>query len=156
MADGVTVESELSPEQRVDAATKSAGCGQIGLGSLGVGEWFDGGGGGAGGQFVFADLAALDTAIARWTALKDRIGGRGRKIARARDRCNPPAEDVMSRRQADAAREAMNKKLLHNDAMRAYADAYLHKLADSRATMAAAEQSNTHRLRNTGGNLGHA
>ena len=155
MAAEITPESAMTPEERVDAAIASARFGQAGLGSLGTGEHFDSGGGGAGGQFVFADLATLDTVIGRWTALRDRIDKRGRKIQGAKDLCNPPADDTMSHSQADAARNTMQKKLDHNAAMLAYADAYIGKLIDSRKAMQATEQANTDLLHKAGKDLGH-
>ena len=102
MADRPTPDSQPTPEQRIDAAITSARYGQAGLGSLNTGQYFDSGGGGAGGQFVFADLATLNAIIDRWTAVHNRIQERNRKIGDAIKLCKPPAHDMMSVSQADA------------------------------------------------------
>ena len=153
---GATAESATNPERRVDAAIAAARFGEVGLGSLGSGEHFDSGGGGAGGQFVFADLAALNAAITRWAALHERIKLRGQTIQKASDLCNPPADDLMSRYQADAAKDTLIKKLEHNDAMLAYAEGYVQKLTVSRNIMVTTEHANIGRLRSAGGDPGHA
>lgn len=156
MVDSAVPESSMTPEQRVDAVIASSRFGEIGLGSLGVGEYLDSGGGGGGGQFVFASLADLDAVLTRWTELRDRIQQRGQKTEFALRLCNPPAEDMMSWYQADAASKTLGEKVQHDKAMLAYADAYVQKLTDARNGMAATEQANADQLRNLGGDLDYA
>lgn len=142
-------EAEMTPEQRVDAGIADARFGQAGLGSLRVGERM-GTGGGGGGQFVFADLAELDSVTAQWKAERDRVFNDGQTLRNAIDRCNPPAPDMMSIYQADALKKSLNVALEHNQAMFAYANGYVQKLEALRKAMSGTEQDNADRLRTNG------
>ena len=140
------VDGDPTPEQRVDAGIEDARFGQAGLGSLGIGDRM-GTGGGGGGQFVFADLAELDSVTAQWTAERDRIKEDNNRLAQAINLCNPPAEDTMSHYQADALKTSLTAARDHNQAMLDYAVGYIEKLAASRAAMAGTEHDNAARLR---------
>ncbi|MGB3444935.1 MAG: hypothetical protein WBA97_39870 [Actinophytocola sp.] len=105
------------------------------------------GGGGADGDYVFADLAELDSIITEWTALRDTIQVDGRKLAQAQQAVYSPADDDMSRGQAKALVESLDKARTHNDAMLAYADAYVEKLTAARERYAADEETNVARMR---------
>lgn len=159
MADGAAggmPEAELTPEERVDAAIASARFGEVGVGSLGVGERMGtGGGGGAGGQFVFADLADLNRAIGEWEAYRDRTKARVRKCQGAVELMTPMAGDMMSHFQAAGAETSLEKKRDHELALLGYADAFVQKLTASRSAMAATEQENADRLRTPGQDLGY-
>jgi hypothetical protein len=148
MADGKSQASEgkLTPAQRVDAGIADARFGQVGLGSLGIGERM-GTGGGGGGQFVFADLAELKSVTDQWKAERDRIVSDGKNINRAIELCTPPAGDLMSKYQANALKESLTQAFNHNQAMFQYADGYVRKLEVSQESMAATEQDNVTRLR---------
>ncbi len=91
------------------------------------------------GNYVFADLEELDGIIAEWSAIRDRIESRRHKLAQAYGLITPPAEDVMSRLHAGYTRGSLKKALDHNDAMRAYAKAYVEKLTAAREQYAATD-----------------
>ncbi len=143
------VDGDLTPEQRVDAGIEDARFGQAGLGSLGIGDRM-GTGGGGGGQFVFADLAELDSITAQWTAERDRMRIDGQTIRDAIQMCNAPAEDMMSHFQANRLKDSLTEAWNHNQAMFNYADGYVNKLEATRQSMAKTEQDNIARLRTTG------
>lgn len=86
------------------------------------------GGGGGNGQYVFASLEQLDDIKSQWVALHDAIKLDGRALMQALSGDLAPAYDEMSRRQADALVESINKATAHNEAMFKYAEAYIHKL----------------------------
>lgn len=105
------------------------------------------GGGGADGDYVFADLAELDAIITEWTAIRDTIQLDGTELAQARQMISPPAADLMSTGQATALVDSLDKAQTHNDAMFAYADAYVEKLTAARERYAAGEESTVARMR---------
>jgi hypothetical protein len=144
------VDGDLTPEQRVDAGIEDARFGQAGLGSLGIGDRM-GTGGGGGGQFVFADLAELDSITTQWVAERERIRQDHETVLEAIRRCNPPAGDMMSHYQANRLQESLAAARDHNQAMLDYADGYVQKLEASRTAMASSEHNNAARLRATGG-----
>jgi hypothetical protein len=144
------VDGDLTPEQRVDAGIEDARFGQAGLGSLGIGDRM-GTGGGGGGQFVFADLAELDSITTQWVAERERIRQDHETVLEAIRRCNPPAGDMMSHYQANRLQESLAVARDHNQAMLDYADGYVQKLEASRTAMASSEHNNAARLRTTGG-----
>lgn len=120
-----------------------------GLGKLfGAGGWeTTAGGGGQGGQFMFASLADLDAVITQWETQLDAIQKDGLAISQAALNIGPPAEDGMSRGQANATKGSLLKLKEHNDAMRDYAVEYIKKLKASRASMANTEQGNESQMR---------
>lgn len=149
MVDGEAPEPEMTPEQRVDAGITDLRFGQAGLGSLGIGERM-GTGGAAGGQFMFADLAELDSVLIQWKAERDRILNDTRVVKEAIALCNPPAKDVMSVYQAGALKRSLTAARDHHQAMLDYADAYVQKLEASKNAMADTEQENADRMRMNG------
>lgn len=108
------------------------------------------GGGGAGGQYVFASLEELDDIIADWEALHDRIRNRAAKLARAIGMIEPPADDVMSRLQANTAVRSLEMAEQHRQAMENYARNYVEKLRAARAQYAATDADNAAHLRTVG------
>lgn len=119
------------------------------LGGLFGSEWdTPAGGGGTGGQFMFASLAELDGVITQWKAERDAIDADGMKIMQAIGFISPPAGDTMSVGQADATRTSLDALYKHNRAMFDYADGYIKKLEASRASIANIEHSNKTRLGN--------
>ena len=108
------------------------------------------GGGGAGGQYVFASLKELDDLIANWEALRDRIWGRDVKFRRAISLIAPPAEDMMSRLQAQGVVGSLTKAKAHNLAMFTYADGYVTKLKAARAQYAKTDADNAALLHHSG------
>lgn len=108
------------------------------------------GGGGTGGQYLFANLEELDDIIAEWLALYSRIHARGEKLKQAIGLIEPPAEDTMSRLQANAAFRSLMKAEDHRFAMENYAAGYIKKLQDARAQYALTDTDNAARLRKVG------
>jgi hypothetical protein len=128
----------------MDGDTESGALGQAGYAITGSG------GGGAGGQYVFASLEDLDEIIADWEALRDRIQVRGRKLRQAIGLIESPAEDIMSRLQANTAVRSLEKAEEHRLAMENYAAGYVEKLRAARAQYAETDADNAAHLRNAG------
>lgn len=148
--------TSLTPEERVDQAISEARYGQAGIAALGIGQYLDSGGGGATGQFVFANLDELNAVLHEWEDLAKEIGDHQKVTVQIQRLCNPPAEDMMSHYQAEAGKKTADAKLDQDTALLAYAQAYVDKLAGCRNAMAATEQGNADRLRGAGEDLGHA
>lgn len=95
-------------------------------------EHITAGGGGTGGKFYIASVVELDSLIAQWTVILDKIEVSGTKLEQATYLIDPPADDEMSRKEASATMESLGKAIEHNRAMREYADGYIQKLTDAR------------------------
>ena len=122
------------------------------LGSMFGADWeTPAGGGGTGGQFMFASIAELDAVIAQWETELEAIRADGITINDAAGFVQAPAEDDMSVGQADATRQSLIKLREHNVAMRGYAEEYVKKLKASRASMVNTDQGNEAQLRNADG-----
>jgi hypothetical protein len=120
--------------------------GDIALGNAGY-AITGSGGGGADGDYVFVDLAELDSLITEWTAIRDAIQTDGDKLMQAAYLIAPPAEDDMSEAQSAAMVASLEKAQGHNDAMFAYADSYLGKLTAARHRYAEDDDLNAARMR---------
>ena len=129
----------------VDGGSGSGVWGQAGYAVTG------GGGGGAGGQYVFASLDDLDGIIAEWEALHTRIKDRREKLNRAIGLIEPPAQDIMSKLQANTALRSLEKAEEHRQAMEDYARNYVEKLRAARAQYAATDTDSAAVLRRAGG-----
>ncbi|MFC4854603.1 hypothetical protein [Actinophytocola glycyrrhizae] len=105
------------------------------------------GGGGANGDYVFADLAELGALITEWAAIRDTIETDGLNLLLARQQIFSPADDDMSKGQAEALVESLVKARTHNKAMFDYANAYVEKLTAAREQYAADEELNVARMR---------
>ncbi len=114
---------------------------------LGGGQPHESGGGGTGGQFMFASLEELDAVIAKWEEERDGILADRREIFEAYDCIAEPAADAMSQYQAQASRDSIANMFQHNDAMLRYAENYIEKLKASREQMAVMEDGARDRLR---------
>lgn len=115
---------------------------------LGGDQPHESGGGGTGGQFMFADLEELDAVIARWEderegILADRANIRDTFHANA-----APAGDVMSNVQFSASQASLANMYQHNNAMLRYAENYIAKLRASREQMATMDEGARANLRN--------
>ena len=106
---------------------------------------------GAGGSYMFADLAELDEIIARWINVRDGVQTDGDKLFQAQQLIVPPAQDFMSRLQPLAMNNSLDKALEHNAAMAAYADGYVQKLQAARAQYAAEDEESVERMRRVDG-----
>ncbi len=105
------------------------------------------GGGGAGGQFVFTDLAHLDAIIARWLSVRDRIQPNSQNLLTAAGKVYPPAKDPASERQAEALVASIQAAWDHNESVFGYAKRYVERLEAVRAEYVATEQANTYQFR---------
>ena len=105
------------------------------------------GGGGTGGQFMFASIEELDGVITQWENEREGILADLKQIYEAYDVIKEPAGDAMSKYQADASRDSIANMYHHNNAMLNYADNYIAKLKASREQMAVMEEGNRERLR---------
>jgi len=111
------------------------------------------GGGGTGGQFMFASLEELDSVITKWEGERDGILADREQIYEAYDVIKDPAADAMSRYQANASRDSIANMFQHNNAMLRYAENYISKLKASREQMAIMEDGNRDRLRSIRGDV---
>jgi hypothetical protein len=108
------------------------------------------GGGGAGGQYVFANLDEMDGIIAEAKVLCEEIQEDGEKLRRAQALIEPPGDDVMSRIEAQTTVNSLEKAIEHNEAMFAYTGAQLAKLRAARDAYANTEDESAARLRGVG------
>lgn len=104
------------------------------------------GGGGSNGQYVFASLEELDDIKGQWAALHDAIKKDGRALKQAISSDLAPADDEMSRRQANALVESISKAIIHNEAMSKYAESYIRKLDAALKRYVADEEAAVARL----------
>jgi hypothetical protein len=114
---------------------------------LGDAQPHQSGGGGTGGQFMFASLEQLDTVIARWEEERDGILADRREIYDAYNSITEPAGDNMSAYQANASRDSLANMFHHNSAMLRYAENYIAKLYASREQIAVMEDGARDRMR---------
>jgi hypothetical protein len=105
------------------------------------------GGGGTGGQFMFANLDELDRVIARWEEERDGILADREAIREAYDTIAPPAGDMMSNVQVGASQASLANMYQHNNAMLRYAENYIAKLRSSREQMAVMDEGARDNLR---------
>ena len=105
------------------------------------------GGGGTGGQFMFASLEELDAVITRWETERDGILEDRRAISAAYERIEAPAADDMSNEATAASRDSLANMFQHNNAMLRYAENYIEKLLASREQMAVMDEGARDRLR---------
>src|SRR5207302_903190 len=122
--------------------TGSAPLGQVGYGITGSG------GGGAGGQFVFASLGELDGIITDLEKLRDDIRSDGVKLNQAQQLIEPPGEDIMSRLEAKTTIHSLGKAIEHNKMMATYADTEIAKMRAARNAYANSDDEGAARLRN--------
>jgi hypothetical protein len=98
------------------------------------------GGGGTGGQFMFASLEELDGIIAKWKEERDGIIADRDAILAAQDTVAPPAGDTMSVELTEASKSSLAAMKQHSEAMLKYANDYIAKLYASRVQMATQEE----------------
>jgi hypothetical protein len=120
----------------VDGERESSPLGQVGYAITGSG------GGGAGGQYVFADLDELTAIITEAEAILTEVREDGDDLLQARRLIKPPAQDVMSVMEAKTTVHSLDEAVRHNIAMADYLDAELAKLRACRdAYMSSGEES---------------
>lgn len=111
-----------------------------GIFGFGTAPEHESGGGGAGGQFMFADVAELDAVVTQWNTQRDEIQADQDKIIAAYHDIAEPAGDEMSQGQADASRKSLLNMWKHNFQMLQYADNYIQKLGLARGDMVAQDE----------------
>lgn len=136
-----TNDQPLPPDQQVQLEI-SLGRVQDWLGGLFGTDWeTKAGGGGTGGQYMFASIADLDAVIAQWKDQREAILADGQKIQQAAGAIYAPAGDGMSGGMTDTSLQSLDALYQHNRAMFKYADDYIRKLEASRASMVNTDQS---------------
>ncbi|RLK59788.1 PE domain-containing protein [Actinokineospora cianjurensis] len=103
------------------------------------------------GYFRFESLIVLDSLIAQWKTITDRISACQRQLTTAYDIVQPPAQDPASDSEAEATRQTLVKAIEHNKTMREYARDYVHMLTAARQAYAATEAVNSATLRSEEG-----
>jgi hypothetical protein len=153
MPDGTTAgqpaasEPPPPPEQQIDQQI-NLGAVAGWLGNLFGADWGkEAGGGGTGGQYMFADLNELNGVIKQWESELEAIKKDGDTIDQAAALIEPPAMDGMTVGQADATRNSLITLREHNTAMREYAEGYLDKLRASRDSIANNEANNANTVK---------
>ena len=136
-------DDQATPEEKINAEVTADQTLHTLAGLFGTNFDAQAGGGPAGGQWVFTDLAELDKIIGHWSDISDTLATQVTTIARTARVIHPPADDMMSVIQARAFVSSLYAMRQHADAMRAYADAYLRKLKQARSEYAITEQNNT-------------
>ncbi len=138
-----------SPADQVNAEIASAEVTEWWKSLFGLGEAapHQAGGGGTGGQFMFASLDELNAVITKWEEERDGILADRDAIADAYHSVAEPAADSMSRQQAQASRDSLATMWQHSDAMLRYAENYIAKLYASRDQIAVMEDGARDRMR---------
>lgn len=149
--DGTTADSQQdpgTPEQQIADEIAANRMGSWLFSALGVDFRSGSGGGGEGGQFMFANLAELDAVIAAWREEVASIAADRRQIEITREIVDRPAGDTMSVYQTQATRHSLGALSVHNEEMLSYADAYLKKLTQTRQQMQNDEDAGVASMRN--------
>jgi hypothetical protein len=143
------------PEEQIDNEIITAGMTESAREWLGGIFGFDteyqheSGGGGAGGQFMFANVDELDGIIAKWTTQRDEIEADLKRIGDAFNEINAPAGDPMSEGQANTARSSLVSMGEHCSQMLEYAKGYIKKLEEARVEMSTMDEDAATALRTT-------
>lgn len=114
---------------------------------LGGDDPYEAGGGGTGGQFMFANLDDLNGVIKKWEDERDGIEADREVIAEAYHAIKEPAGDPMSLQLTSASRDSLANLWNHSNAMLNYANNYIEKLKASREQIAAMEDGAHARMR---------
>lgn len=109
---------------------------------------YEAGGGGRGGQFMFASVDELNSVITRWEQERDGIKADRDQIAEAYYAVQYPAADPLSVEQADASKNSLANMWQHSNAMFGYAENYIEKLKASRDQMTTMEDGAREQFRN--------
>ena len=139
------------PEQQIDNEIMTAEAREWLGGIFGFDTTFqhESGGGGAGGQFMFANVDELDAIITKWTTQRDEIEADLKRIGDAFNEINAPAGDPMSQGQANTARSSLVSMGEHCSQMLKYADSYIRKLNQARVEMSTMDEDAATSLRTT-------
>jgi hypothetical protein len=153
--DGTTAEGQQSQEQNPgtpeEQINSEVAVSRVGgwLNSLFGGDWSQtSGGGGRGGQFMFASLAELDSVIATWRREIDAMVDDRRRIRATMGAANRPAADAMSTYHTGAVKQTLAAMDVHSEQLLQYAQGYLRKLEQTRQQMQANEDAAESSMRN--------
>lgn len=147
-ADGTGTEKEDpgTPTEQVNNEINAAEVSSWWRSLFGI-DPYQAGGGGTGGQFMFASLEELDGMIKKWTDERDGILADRDAIADAYHTVKAPAGDMMSQGQAIASQDSLANMWHHSDSMLKYAENYIAKLNASRKQIAVTEDGAHARMR---------
>jgi hypothetical protein len=109
---------------------------------------YEAGGGGQGGQFMFASVDELNSVITRWEDERDGIRQDRDQIRDAYWAVKYPAADPMSRQLADSSKNSLANMWQHSNSMFEYAENYIEKLKASRDQMTTMEDGARQQFRN--------
>ncbi|CAM3552740.1 hypothetical protein KIPE111705_13845 [Kibdelosporangium persicum] len=139
MAEGFQPEQSEPARQQIDTEIAVTQTGRA-IAAMFGGEYaHQSGGGGAGGYYEFTSLAELDEIITEIKTVADGIIEDSRKLYHARGLMTPPAKDIMSVLQANAAAASVEAAYEHNGRMSAAAEAEIVKLEAARQAYARVE-----------------
>ncbi|MBP2331014.1 hypothetical protein JOF56_011399 [Kibdelosporangium banguiense] len=150
MAEGFQPEQTGSAQQQVEAEVTVTQVGRAIAGMFGGEYTHQSGGGGAGGHYEFTSLTELDEIITELKIVADGIIKDGRKLDDAQALVSPPANDVMSVLQANAAVVSIQAARDHNRRMSAAAEAEIAKLETARQAYAQVEGTSAQSFRMRG------
>jgi hypothetical protein len=129
-----------TPAEQVNGEITREGVSSWWRSLFGLDTPYEAGGGGTGGQFMFASVEELDGVIAKWEEERDGIKADKDAIADAYHMIADPAADSLSREQATASRDSLANMWHHSDAMLRYAENYIAKLRASRQQISVMEE----------------
>lgn len=129
-----------TPEEQVNAEITREGVLGWWRSLFGMDTPYEAGGGGTGGQYMFANVEELDGVITQWEQERDGIQADKDAIAETYYMINEPAGDSMSRQAATASRDSLANMWHHSDSMLRYAENYIAKLRASRQQIQLMEQ----------------
>lgn len=99
---------------------------------------------------IVANLEELDSIIAEWRSLQDRIWDRADKLRQTAGLIEPPGDDLMSKFQAQVAIASLYNATNHCQAMAEYAASYVVELETARADYLAADEDAAADVRHAG------
>jgi len=105
------------------------------------------GGGGAGEQYVFANVEEIDSIITDLEAIKKEIRDDDQYFDQAINLATPPADDVMSVGQVDTYVAALQEGWEHNRAVAVYAQNQVAKLRAARQAYTETDSGAAEQLR---------
>jgi hypothetical protein len=138
-----------TPEEQVNGEIVMANVTEWWRGLFGIGDptEHEAGGGGQGGQFMFASVDELNGVIKQWEDERDGIMADRDAIAEAYYMVKEPAGDDMSTGQANASRDSLASMWEHSSQMLKYTENYIRKLNASRDQMATMEDGAVAQMR---------
>lgn len=146
--DGQPPEDPGTPEEQISREVATAEALEWLTGIFGGGWERQSGGGGQGGQFMFADLGELDGIITAWRDEVEDIKSDLRQIEKTTAVVARPAGDPMSTLHMATTRQSLLAMREHSRQMLEYAQGYLDKLEQTRTQMQSDEDAVQTSMRN--------